>query len=234
MKKSRILVVEDEFPILTGLVDLLEGEGFEAIPARDGEEALRKYRIDPPDLILLDIMIPEKSGYDVCREVRASNPIVPILILTAKGQEVDKVVGLELGADDYIVKPFGTRELLARIGAALRRTRPRPKRQRNVTPIRFGQIEIDPRTLTGKRGRKKFSVSPREIDLLRLMMDHEGEVVDRDTFLSEIWGMNYEGTTRTLDQHVVHLRKKIEDKPAHPRHIVTVHGTGYRFFSNPK
>ena len=135
MKQNTILVVEDELPILTELVDLLEGEGYRVVKAIDGEEALRRYHAEAPDLILLDIMIPEKSGYDVCREIRAGDPVAPILILTAKGQEIDKVVGLEPGADDYIVKPFGTDELLARIRATLRRVRVRPKTKRDQTLI---------------------------------------------------------------------------------------------------
>ncbi len=235
MKKKVILVVEDELPILTGLVDLIEAEGYRAVQALDGEEALRKYRTETPALILLDIMIPEKSGYDVCREIRAGDPVTPILILTAKGQEVDKVVGLELGADDYIVKPFGADELLARIRAGLRRanTRTKPKRE-DKTPFGFGRVEIDPRVMTGKRGQKTFPVTPREIELLRFMMDREGEAIHRFDFLDEIWGMSYGGATRTLDQHIAQLRKKVEAKPEKPVHIITVHGVGYRFLSDPR
>ena len=233
MRQNTILVVEDDIPILTGLVDLLEGEGYRVVKAIDGKEALRRYRAETPNLILLDIMIPEKSGYDVCREIRAGDPLTPILLLTAKGQEIDKVVGLELGADDYIVKPFGTDELLARIRAALRRVNARTKKKReDKTPISFGKIEIDPRTLTGKRGKKIFPVTPREIELLRFMMDREGEAIHRFDFLDDIWGISYEGTTRTLDQHIAQLRKKIEDKPENPLHIVTVHSVGYRFYSD--
>lgn len=233
MSRKTILIVEDELLILTGLVDLLEGEGYRAIKAVDGKEAIRRYRTDPPDLILLDIMIPEKSGYDVCREIRAEDPLIPILILTAKGEEIDKVVGLELGADDYIVKPFGTDELLARIRAAFRRVGARANNKRgNKSPLRFGRIEINPRTMTGKKGTKTFPVTLREIELLRYMLDREGEVIHRFDFLDEIWGINYEGTTRTLDQHIAQLRKKIEDKPEKPTHIITVHGVGYRFSSD--
>jgi DNA-binding response OmpR family regulator len=154
-------------------------------------------------------------------------------MLSAKGQEADKVVGLELGADDYIVKPFGVSELLARVRAALRRVSAREEKGRNLLPIRFGDVEINPRTLTGRKGTRTFAVTPREVNLLRLMLSRDGEVIDRFTFLDEIWGVSYEGTTRTLDQHVAVLRKKIEDDPAHPRHIVTAHGVGYRFFSSP-
>jgi DNA-binding response OmpR family regulator len=231
--KENILVVEDDPAILTGLVDLLSAEGFKVNSARDGLEALRLYEKDRPALILLDIMIPEKSGYDVCREIRKKDTFVPILMLTAKGQEVDKVVGLELGADDYIVKPFGVKELLARIRTALRRAHNQaPKKENN--PIAFSDIYIDPKTLKGFKGKIEFALTLREIRLLQLFLRHDGEVVDRDTILNEIWGIKYEGTTRTLDQHIVKLRQKIEDDHTQPKHIVTVHGVGYRFSSKPK
>lgn len=230
----KILVAEDDPPILTGLVDLLSAEGYRVVAARDGEEAILRYRQESPALVILDIMMPGKSGYDVCREIRACDPLTPVLILTAKGEEVDRVVGLELGADDYIVKPFGVSELLARIRAALRRARARPEKGRDLSPIRFGRVEIDPRTLIGRKGKKTFPVSPRELALLRLMLARDGEVVDRFTFLEEVWGMSYEGTTRTLDQHIARLRKKVEEDPSRPRHILTVHTAGYRFCSSPR
>jgi DNA-binding response OmpR family regulator len=230
MKKEMILVVEDDQSILTGLKDLLEAEGYAVATAEDGEEALRAYEREKPTLILLDIMIPEKSGYDVCREIRKRDDITPILMLTAKGQEVDKVVGLEMGADDYIVKPFGVSELLARVRARLRRSRIKPA-VRDAGPIAFADIVIEPKTYTGKKGKKTFTVSARELALLRFFFDHDGEVIERFTLLDEIWGIRYEGTTRTLDQHIAKLRQKIEDDPADPRFIRTVHGVGYRFQS---
>lgn len=230
MKKEMILIVEDDRTILTGLVDLLESEGYRVCTAEDGKEALLVFEREKPTLILLDIMIPEKSGYDVCREVRKTNEIIPILMLTAKGQEVDKVVGLELGADDYIVKPFGVSELLARIRAHLRRLRTTPSRK-DTRPITFGDVVIDPKTYTGKKGGKPFAISARELALLRFFLDHDGEVVERFTLLDEIWGIRYEGTTRTLDQHIAKLRQKVEDDPSSPRFIQTVHGVGYRFRS---
>jgi DNA-binding response OmpR family regulator len=226
--KEKILIVEDEMPILIGLTDLLSAEGFRVMSARDGNEALAKYKADKPDLVLLDVMIPEKSGYDVCKEIRRFDALTPILMLTAKGQEVDKVVGLELGADDYIVKPFGVKELLARVRSALRRIKAKPK-QRDDTLIKFGNITIDPKTLKGRKGKKEFIVIMREIELLQLFIKHRGEVLDRFTILNEIWGLKYEGTTRTLDQHIVKLRQKIENDPANPEYILTVHGVGYRF-----
>ncbi len=230
MKREKILIVEDETAILTGLVDLLQGEGYQVCTAVDGLKALDLYNQEQPALILLDIMIPEKSGYDVCREIRKNDPLTPIIILTARGQEVDKVIGLELGADDYIVKPFGVNELLARIRAAFRRVHAR-KSFKDVSPIIFGDIHIEPKLLKGKKGGRDFPVTLREIQLLKLFMGYKGEVLDRFTILDEIWGVHYQGTTRTLDQHIAKLRKKIEDKPASPKYIVTVHGVGYRFLS---
>lgn len=232
MKKVKILVVEDDRPILIGLVDLLRGEGYEVAAAEDGREALRAYAQARPNLILLDIMIPEKSGYDVCREIRAQDSLTPILMLTAKGQEADKVAGLELGADDYVVKPFGVSELLARVRALLRRNR-KEKPAKDMSPIAFGRVRIDPRTYEGRRGKKAFTVTGRELQLLRHFLDHDGEVVERFALLDAVWGIKYEGTTRTLDQHIAKLRQKVEDDPADPRHILTVHGLGYRFRSKP-
>jgi DNA-binding response OmpR family regulator len=230
--KHKILVVEDDPAILDGLVDLLEGEGFEAFPAKDGKKALRLYEDKKPDLILLDIMIPEISGYDVCKQIRRNDATTPILMLTAKGQEIDKVVGLEIGADDYIVKPFSVNELLARIRAALRRSEAASSQPiTDDRPLVFGKVCIDPKTLKGKKGKQEFAVTMRELQLLQLFAAHDGEVLHRFKILDEIWGIKYEGTTRTLDQHVAKLRQKIEDDPSNPRYIITVHGVGSRFTS---
>ena len=230
-----ILVVEDDAAILAGLIDLLEGEGFKVWSARDGKKALGVYRDKQPDIILLDIMIPGKSGYDVCKEIRQTDGRTPIIMLTAKGEEVDKVVGLEIGADDYIVKPFSVRELLARIRAALRRASGEPaearKRKWDDTPIEFADVRIDAGTLKGTRGGNGFSMTLREVQLLKFFVEHDGEVLDRSVILDEVWGLKYEGTTRTLDQHVARLRSKIEEDPSSPDHILTVHGVGYRFTS---
>jgi DNA-binding response OmpR family regulator len=185
-------------------------------------------------------MMPEKSGFEVCREIRRNDSLTPIIMLTAKGEEVDKVVGLELGADDYVVKPFGVNELLARVRACLRRRDSRiagsaaagsDHGSRDESPLEFGTVRVDPRTLRGRRAKAEFDVTPREMKLLRLFAAHEGEALDRSFILEQVWGIRYEGTTRTLDQHVAGLRKKIEDDPASPRHITTVHGVGYRFSS---
>jgi DNA-binding response OmpR family regulator len=200
--------------------------------ARDGREALERFAADRPDLVLLDVMMPEMSGYDVCRAIRRTDPLTPVMMLTAKAEEVDKVVGLELGADDYVVKPFGTGELTARVHAALRRAHARTARidsRADLRPIAFGDVEVDPRTLKGRRGTREFAVTTREVHLLALFAEHPGEALDRAVILEEVWGVRYEGTTRTLDQHIVKLRQKVEADPANPRHILTVHGVGYRF-----
>lgn len=224
----KILVVEDDISIITGVVDLLISENYEVIQATDGEVAIEKYESENPDFILLDIMIPKKSGYDVCRYIRNKNNSIPILMLTAKGQEVDKVVGLELGADDYVVKPFGINELLARIRALLRRSI-NGSVEDDASRVNFGNIIVDYKRFEGKRDGSIVELSKREIELIKLFKKHEGEVLKRFDILEEVWGIEYEGTTRTLDQHIAKLRQKIEDDPANPRLIQTVHGAGYRF-----
>jgi DNA-binding response OmpR family regulator len=228
--KEKILVVEDEESILIGIVDLLDSEGFKVKQAKNGKDALFLYKNENPDLIILDIMIPEINGYDVCKEIRKKDLFTPIIMLTAKGQELEKVIGLELGADDYIVKPFGIHELLARVRAALRR-----KNAKHIkideSPICFGDVIIEPSSLTGKKGDAEFQVSLREIDILKTFIENSGKVLDRDTLLDKIWGIKYEGTTRTLDQHIAKLRQKIEDDPANPKFIITVHTVGYKFIN---
>jgi DNA-binding response OmpR family regulator len=227
----KILVVEDDPSILTGVVDLLESEGYTVHCASDGNEGFSTYEKVHPDLILLDVMMPGKSGYDVCRQIRSKDTRTPLLMLTAKGQEIDKVIGLELGADDYIVKPFGIHELLARIRAALRRAKLPGMDDQCPPVISFGTIRIDPSRMQGTNNGLMFELSARELHLLQLFCQHDGQVLDRDTILDKIWGMRYEGTTRTLDQHIAKLRQKIEADPANPVHIKTVHGMGYRFCS---
>jgi DNA-binding response OmpR family regulator len=224
---ERILIVEDDPAIVMGLEDLLVGEGYLVDAARDGNQAIELYRSQRPDLVVLDIMIPEISGYEVCRQIRKRDAATPILMLTAKGQEPDKVAGLELGADDYVVKPFGVSELLARIRALLRRSRGREARQ--YEELSFGDVRIDANKMEGTRKGRPFAITARELQLLNLFNSRPGQVLDRSEILDEVWGLRYEGTTRTLDQHIANLRKKIEDDPAQPLHILTVHGVGYRF-----
>ncbi len=229
MKKT-ILIAEDNVAILTGLTDFLTHEGFDVITATDGESALRLYGENRPDLLILDIMMPGVSGWDVCKEIRKKDSALKIIMLTAKGEETDKVVGLEMGADDYLVKPFSLKELLARIRAVLRRAADTDEQP--AEHIRFGDVQINPNTLQGTKAGAEFDVSPREIQLLQYFMAHQGMALDRYKILDKIWGVKYGGTTRTLDQHVSKLRQKIEDDPQNPRYIVTVHRVGYRFVAD--
>ncbi len=182
------------------------------------------------DLLLLDVMMPEKSGYDVCKEIRAHNPAIPILMLTAKGEEIDKVVGLKLGADDYVTKPFGVHELLARIDALFRRAGLSQSAPVDDTAqFHFGSGRVSPKRFTLERGGKPGSLSQRELTLIQTFAAHPNEVLTRDQLLNAGWGIDYLGTTRTLDQHIANLRKKIEHNPARPQTITTVHGIGYRY-----
>jgi DNA-binding response OmpR family regulator len=231
MKRAQVLVAEDDANLRAGLVDMLESDGYAADAAADGAEALALFGRRPYDLVLLDLMMPLVSGYDVCRQIRAVDADMPIIILTAKGQEVDKVVGLRMGADDYVTKPFGVQELLARIAAALRRTR-RLAAGGHGEPVErfsFGPAEIDALRYRGWLGKREFDLSARELNLLKVFAAHPDEVLTRDRLLNAVWGIDYLGTTRTLDQHVARLRKKIEPKPATPTVIETVHGVGYRY-----
>jgi DNA-binding response OmpR family regulator len=237
MNRVRVLVAEDDPNIREGLRAALESEGYDVETAPDGEGALRAWaRRKPPfDLLLLDIMMPGRSGYDVCREVRRADRRVPILFLTAKGEEVDKVVGLELGADDYVTKPFGVRELLARVAAVLRRARAAAEPPAAAAPpplpdrFRFGDVEVDRLRYTATRGRRTFALTARELKLLETFHRRPDEVLSRDALLNACWGIDYLGTTRTLDQHIAQLRKKIERDVRSPRILLTVHGVGYRY-----
>jgi DNA-binding response OmpR family regulator len=228
--KKRILLVEDDPHIRLGLCDALAGEGYDVIECGDGAQAMPLLRQRRPDLLVLDLMLPHKSGYDLCREIRADKNRVPILILSAKGQEIDKVVGLELGGDDYVVKPFSLRELLARVRALIRRAEPAAESAAPIAPeiIKFADVEVDSRALRGRRGKHKFELTPRELKVLALLHHNRGNVVARENILNEVWGIEYYGTTRTLDQLIVKLRQKIEAAPSEPKHLLTVHGFGYR------
>lgn len=219
--KTKILIVEDDEHIATGLQAVLESEGYEATVCGRGNEALVLIGSQKPSLVLLDVMLPGKSGYDVCKELRAAGDRTLVLMLTAKGQELDKVVGLDLGADDYLTKPFGVRELLARIHALLRRSLPGTVRSDN---FQVGAATIDRAKLELRQGVTVHNLSQKELKLLELFAAHPGEVLSRDRLLSEVWGYNYYGTTRTLDQVIVQLRKKLGE----PACIQTVHGVGYK------
>jgi two-component system alkaline phosphatase synthesis response regulator PhoP len=222
---AAILIVEDEPAMASGLRDNLEFEGYVVRIACDGEEALASAAESPPDLILLDLMLPRRNGLDVCRELRRRGLSVPIIMLTARSQETDKVVGLELGADDYVTKPFSVRELMARVHVQLRRT----ASHGSVEHFRFGEIELDFKRHHAARGGRLLHLSAREFDLLRYFVRRRGETVSRDELLDKVWGMGAYPLSRTVDNHIAKLRQKIERLPAEPEYLITVHGLGYKF-----
>ena len=225
---KRILVIEDEPQMLLGLRDNLELEGYEVQTAADGEEGLSKAGSFNPDLVILDVMLPKKNGFDVCRELRMRSSSLPIVMLTARSAETDKVLGLELGADDYVTKPFSITELLARVRAVLRRAST-PKQTPGTDLVRIGDIEIDFKLHQARRGRARIEFTAREFDLLRYFVLHIGQVVTREQILNEVWGYEEFPTTRTIDNFVAKLRQKIERAPHAPEHILTIHGSGYKF-----
>jgi len=223
---TRILVVEDDPAILRGLSDNLRLESYEVVTAADGEAGDRLAHEARPDLIVLDLMLPKLSGYELCRRLRSEGLTTPILMLTARGEEADRVFGLDLGADDYVTKPFSVRELLARIRALLRRAHPPHPLPDEV---RFGDVVIDFRSYEAKRGGAPVDMTPKEFQLLRLLASRAGEVVSRGELLEDVWGYETVPNTRTVDNHVATLRAKLEpDKSATP-HLQTVHGVGYKF-----
>lgn len=224
---AKVLIVEDEPAMVAGLRDNFEFEGYEVITAPDGVAGLERALKESPDLVVLDVMMPRMSGLDVCRHLKAKRPSVPVIMLTARGQEVDKVVGLELGADDYVTKPFSIRELLARVKAVLRRSSGATSKQQEV--YTFGEVEVNVRTCQVSRRGQSLEFSAKEFDLLRFFLDHPGETLSRDKLLEEVWGYDHFPTTRTVDTHIVRLRQKVEPKPEEPKFILTVHGTGYKF-----
>ena len=225
----KVLVAEDDANIRQGLVEILEDEGYQVVAARDGVEALKLFERDAPDFVCLDIMMPGKSGYDVCRAIRAKQSNVPIIFISAKSEEIDRVVGLELGADDFIMKPFGVREVVARIRAVSRRCLAQRPEQDGPRPFTLGDLEVIPAELRARRGEVSFDLSLRETRLLRLFFDNPGRVLDRNRIFNECWGLDFLPNSRTLDQLVSQLRKRIEVDPKEPRIIRTVHGVGYRW-----
>ncbi|PWU20665.1 MAG: DNA-binding response regulator [Verrucomicrobia bacterium] len=222
---ERILIVEDELPMRTALEDLLAAEGFRVLSASDGESGLKRALQEKPDLVLLDIMMPKLDGYSVCAELRRLSVPVPILMLTAKGQVEDRVTGLDAGADDYLVKPFSTEELLARVRALLRRAR---RQTHPPAKLKLSETEIDLIRQTAKRGRKVLQLTAKEFAMLRLMAETPGEPISRERFLDVVWGYTAFPTTRTVDTHVASLRGKLETDPDNPKWIKTVHGVGYK------
>lgn len=225
----RVLVAEDDANIRNGLIEVLEREGYEAVGACDGVQALALFQEQRPDFVCLDVMMPGKDGYAVCREIRRRDASTPIVFISAKSEEIDRVLGLELGADDFIMKPFGVREVVARIRAVTRRYMASQPAEALEAPFVMGGLEVRPAELRARRGGETIDLSLREVKILGLLHRHAGEVVDRDRFFDVCWGLDHMPNSRTLDQHVARLRKRIEADPKHPRIIRTVHGAGYRY-----
>lgn len=225
---ERLLIVEDEVALAEGLKDNFEIEGYKVILAHDGEAGLNLARAERPDIIILDVMMPKLSGFDVCKELRKSGDQTPIIMLTARTEEVDRILGLELGADDYVAKPFSMRELAARVKAVLRR---RPgKKSKNVHIDEIGKIRIDfDHYLAYDRNDKQIDMTFKEFEILKFFLLNKGVTVSRDELLDKVWGYEIYPTSRTVDNHIVKLRKKIEDSPEHPKHILTVYGIGYKY-----
>ncbi len=222
-----ILIVEDEKDLADGLEINLSTEGYRVFKVTEGDAVMNLVIQKSPDLILLDILLPDMSGLDVCRELREKGLAVPIIMLTAKNEEIDRVVGLELGADDYVTKPFSMRELLARIRVHLRR---QPSHSREgLRRYRFGDVEIEFDKFSARRHDEPMDLTPKEFDILRLLISCRGEVVTRDRLLDVVWGYDVYPTTRTVDNHILKLRKKLEKDPASPKHILSIYGEGYQF-----
>jgi two-component system, OmpR family, alkaline phosphatase synthesis response regulator PhoP len=224
-----ILIAEDDPNILDGLTDIFQNEGYKTIKAKNGKEALQLYLKHKPDFVCLDIMMPDISGYDICRKIRNDNPDVPVIFISAKSEEIDKVLGLELGADDYIVKPFGVREVVARIRAITRRTLAKIRRADAPDYFEMQDIRVFPGQLRAKRGNTVIDLSLRDIDILEVLFENKNRPVTRYELFNQAWGLDHIPNSRTLDQHISQLRKKIELEPKEPQIIETVQGIGYRY-----
>jgi DNA-binding response OmpR family regulator len=224
---KRILIIEDDVSILSGLRDVLTFKSYEVLTAEDGETGYAAAGKEKPDLIILDIMIPKMDGLTLCSKLRAEGNATPVLMLTAKGEEPDKIRGLDIGADDYVTKPFSLPELLARVRALLRRT---PERAPKSPPdsLRIGDVSLNFKKYEATKGNATMNLSPKEFGILAYLASRAGEVVTRDELLDEVWGYDLYPTTRTVDNHIAQLRAKIENNPAEPRYLLTVHGVGYK------
>ena len=223
---KRILVIEDDPAIQAGLVASLEEEHYEVLAASDGEKGYQMGKRENIDLIILDLMLPNKNGQDVCRDLRKEGVNTPIIMLTSKREEMDKVLGLELGADDYVTKPFSIRELHARIKALLRR---KGELKKEVEECSFGNVHLDFKKQEAMKGKKPLKLSTKEFEILRYFVQHESEVITRQMMLDDVWGYESFPTTRTVDNYILTIRKKIEDNPSKPKHLLTVHTAGYKF-----
>ena len=223
---KKILVVEDDSAISKGLIENLQQEHYKVVSAEDGERGYQMAKKENPDLIILDVMLPSKNGFEVCQDLRKEKVATPIIILTGKGEETDKVLGLELGADDYVTKPFSVRELLARVKAVLRR---KFEAEHDISEYSFGDVHLDFKKMEGRKEKKKLDMSAKEFEIMKFFIKREGQVVSRNNLLDEVWGYDVYPTTRTVDNYILSLRKKIEDKPSRPKHLLTVHTAGYKF-----
>ncbi len=225
----KVLIAEDDTLIRKGLVEILSEEGYQTVEASNGKAALELFAREHPDFVCLDIMMPDVSGYDVCRKIRASDESIPVIFITAKSDELDKVLGLELGADDYITKPFGVKEVVARIRAITRRCNRKAKSDSKPDTFAIGPLTVNRRELTADGQGRSVELSLRQVRILELFSENQGKVLDRDVIMNECWGVDYLPSSRTLDQHISQLRKRIELDPKDPKIITTVHGTGYRY-----
>jgi len=225
----KFLIAEDDPHTRAGLKDILEAEGYQVLTARDGKDALRVFQRESPEFVCLDIMMPGMSGYDVCREIRRADTSEPVIFISAKSEEIDTVIGLELGADDFIVKPFGVKEVVARIRAVTRRRFAATKAPALPSPFRLGDLDVFPSELRARRSGITIELSLRDVKILNLLHENRGVVISRDMFFNKCWGLDHVPNSRTLDQHIAQLRKRIELDAKSPVIIRTVHGVGYRY-----
>lgn len=223
----RILIAEDDLHTRDGLAEVMRDEGYDVVTASNGQAAIRHFELHRPDCVCLDIMMPEKSGFEVCKSIRLAAPEIPILFISAKSEEVDRLVGFDLGADDFISKPFSVREVIARIRAVTRRTM--QSRATSPSPFQMADLEVIPAELRARRGDDVIELSLRDVRILEVLYQRKGQPVDRQSLFKHAWGEKYLPSSRTLDQHISQLRKRIEVDAKHPQLIQTVHGVGYRF-----
>jgi len=225
----KVLIAEDDPHTRAGLGEILEAEGYQVMTAQNGKDALRVFQKESPDFVCLDIMMPGMSGYDVCREIRRTDPNVPVIFISAKSEEIDTVIGLELGADDFIVKPFGVKEVVARIRAVTRRRFAAATTSDQPASFRLGDLDVFPSELRARRGGTTIELSLRDIKILTLLHEKRGVVISRDVFFNKCWSLDHVPNSRTLDQHIAQLRKRIEIDAKSPVIVRTVHGVGYRY-----
>ena len=226
---AKILVVEDDTKMQIGLKDNLEFEGYDIKIAKNGKDGLQELLENSYDLVLLDVMLPQMSGFDVLKKARERGVATPVIMLTAKGEEIDKVLGLELGADDYVTKPFGLRELIARVKAVLRRNETQAQGSSSI--MKLGSVQIDFSSYNAAKNGEPITMTPKEFEIVKFLWEHRNKVVSRDQLLTNVWGYDESISTRTVDNFILKLRQKIEDDPAHPRLIITIHGTGYKLIA---